>query len=455
MKINPGIFRAFDIRGEYPKDLDKEVAIRIVKAIASFIKPKSIVICRDIRKSSEDIHQPIIDGLIGQGVDVIDIGEVTTEVLYFAVPHLKAGAGLAITASHNPRGWAGIKIIREKGIPVSSDTGLKEIERLAQENKFDVSKNKGKYIKKDVKPEYYKKIESLADISKIKPMKVVIDACNGLAGKLAEPILEKLPIEVVKLNFKPDPEFPKGEPNPLIISHQKEIGQLIKDEQANFGAGLDGDGDRILFFDEHGKFIPNSYIIALLAKDILEKNQNKGKVIHDARLTWIIKEQVKKAGGIPIEIKIGHSFFKEKMRKEDAIFAAESTGHFFYKHFDYADSGLLTLLYMLELFSKLDQPISELIKPLEEKVKVMARTNFTIKNPEQLIQKVEQRFGQGNIEHIDGVTVETDDYRFNLRPSQTEPVVRLNLEAYDAKMLESKKAELISFIESQGGKINS
>jgi len=454
MKINPKIFEGFDIRGKHPKDINPEIAKQIAKAIAIFLKPKSMVIGRDIRESSENIHQSVINGLIESGVNVIDIGVVSTEMLYFAVPHLNAGGGIVLTASHNPIGWAGIKIVRKEAKPVSTNTGLGKIADLTQTNLSKNTSKPGKLIKKDISLDYYQKIELLADISKIKPLNIVIDAMNGIAGKMAEPILEKLPCIIHRLNFKPKPSYPEGDPNPILTKRQNEIKVEITKVKANLGAAFDGDGDRIVFFDEKGNFIPNCYIVALLAKNILEKNNNKGKIIHETRLTWIIKDLVKKAGGTPVEIKVGNPFFKEEMRKEKAIFAGESTGHFFYDEFNYSDAALLTLLYVLDLFSQENKPVSEIIQILKDQVSVMIEVNFKIDNPAKLLKEIEKKFKPIKAQHIDGITIETDDYRFNIRSSQTQPLVRLNLETHNKELLKSKKTELISFIKSQGGKIN-
>ncbi len=453
MKIEPNIFRAYDIRGLYPKEIDSKVGYRLARAIATFLKPKNLAVGRDIRNSSKEICQPAIKGLLDSGVDVIDIGEISTEMLYFAVPHLKTKGGIVLTASHNPPGWAGMKLVREKGIPISGETGIKTIEKLANQGKFPQASQGGKVTKKDVKPNYYKKLESLVDFDQIKPLSIAIDALNGIAGQIIEPILKKLPLEVIRVNFNPNGNFPKGQPDPLLPKMQIDIKKRVKETGADLGIAFDGDADRIFFFDEKGRFVPSCYVVALLAEYLLKKSPAQEKVVHETRLIWAIRNRVKKAGGIPIEIRVGHSFFKEKMREEDALFAGESTGHFFYRDFNYSDSGLLTFLYFLEYVSQSKKPISKIFAPIEKEFPVIHEINFVVEDINRLTKKVERQFGDGKIEHIDGTSIETKEWRFNLRGSQNEPLVRLNLEAVDLGVLKKKKAELIDFIQKQGGKI--
>ncbi len=451
MKIKPDIFRAYDIRGRYPKEINPEIDVQAVKAYLDFLKPKSVAVGRDIRKSSKEIFPKVLDAIREQGVKVYNVGEISTEMLYFAVNHLKADGGLAITASHNPGGWAGIKMTREKAIPLSGDTGIKEIGKLARKKNFKAVVKKGGIVKKDISRPYYQKLARLVDYSNVNPLKVVINPLNGIVGKVIRPVLDELPLETVKIDFEPKESFPKGQPDPLIKKRQKETSQAVLDNEADLGVSFDGDGDRCFFFDEKGQFISSAYIVAFLGQHLVKKSAEKNpKVIIDPRLVWAIKDRVEKAGAQAIETKVGHSFFKERMRKESALFAGEITGHFYYRDFYKVDSGLLTLLYFLELISKKDKPVSKIVQPLKKEHPVILETNFKIEDKEGLMKKVEKKYEKGEISHIDGVSIAFDSWRFNIRPSNTSPVIRLNLEALDRKTLKQKRQELVDYLKSQG-----
>jgi len=455
-KIDKNIFRSYDIRGEYPKSLDKKAAYLIGRGYGSLLKKaKKVVIGRDIRKTSSEINSDIIKGLTDSGKDVIDIGQVSTEMVYFAVNHFKAGGGLALTASHNPAGWAGVKMVREEAIPISDQTGINEIRNIIIEGDFIKSDKVGKIRKEDILDQYHQKLISLVETKKIRPLKIVINALNGVAGKTIKDLLDKLPIEVIEIDYKPEPTFPKGEPDPLLPKRQTETSKLIKKHEADLGASFDGDGDRCLFFDETGQFIRGSYVVALLAKHILDKNNKQGKIITDCRLFWPSQEIVKKAGGKLIINKPGHTYLKQAMRDHQALFAGEVSGHFYYRDYYYADSGLLSLLCFLKFLSDSRQTLSKIIAPLAKKYPASDEINFKTKNKKEIIKRAKHVYGkQGKLEKVDGIGVNLDKWRFNLRPSGTEPKIRLNLEAKDRTTLKKKEKELISFIEKLGGKLS-
>jgi phosphomannomutase len=455
-KIDETIFRSYDIRGEYPKDLDRNTAYLIAKGYGSFLKKaQTIVVGRDIRDSSQEINKDIIKGLIDSGKQVIDIGQVSTEMIYFAVNYLDADGGLALTASHNPAGWAGVKMVREKAIPISDESGIREIKDRVLKKDFIKPLKKGSVSKKDIKKAYHQKLLSLIDKNKLKPLKIVVNALNGVAGETSKKLLDRLPIELIKVDFDPQPTFPKGEPDPLLPKRRIETSKLTEKYGADMGASFDGDGDRCLFFDERGQFIKGSYIVALLAEHILNKNNNKGNIITDCRLYWPAKEVVKKAGGNLIINKPGHTYLKQAMRDYKALFAGEISGHFYYQNYYYADSGLLTLLYFLELLSKSKKPLSKIVKPLTDKYPASDEINFQAENKEEIINKAKENYGEdGEIEEISGVGITLNNWRFNLRPSGTEPKIRLNLEAKNKKTLDIKEQELIDFIKNLGAKIS-
>lgn len=454
--VDQSIFRSYDVRGEYPQQLNKQSAYLIARGFASFLKTgKKIIVGRDIRDSSQKINSSIIKGLQDSGASVIDIGQASTEMIYFAVNYLDTDGGLALTASHNPPGWAGIKMVREKSIPLSSETGIEEIKKIVNNQDFIESKKKGILTKKDLKRAYYDKLLSLVDVSKIKPLRVVVNALNGVGGIISQDLLSELPIKVIEIDFEPKPTFPKGEPDPLLPKRQQETSQVVKDKKADLGASFDGDGDRCLFFDDRGRFIRGSYVVALLAKHLLKKNPTNNKIITDCRLFWPSQEVVTQAGGELIINKPGHSFLKQAMRDKEALFAGEVSGHFYYKDYYYADSGLLTLLYFLELLSGSTKSLSEIIKPLESKYPATDEINFKAQNKQEIINKAKEDYSKdGQIEEIDGIGVNLGDWRFNLRASGTEPKIRLNLEAKNKDLLKIKERELISFVKNLGGKLS-
>jgi len=448
-----GIFRAYDIRGRYPKEITPAIARQLAGAIATFLKAKKLVVGRDIRNSSKAIYPSVIEGLVAKGVEVIDIGEISTEMLYFAIPYLKAGGGIAVTASHNPPGWTGLKIARERSISIGENNGLKKIARLAQKELFSKTDQKGRVRKVELKKAYLDKIRSLTSPEKIRPFKIVVNALNGIGGEIARPILKELPLEIIELDFQPNGKFPKGAPNPLLAERQVETKEAVIKNRADMGASFDGDADRVIFFDEKGKFIPACYVIALLAESFIKKDPDKNKrIVIDPRLIWATQDQIKRAGGELIIMKAGYTFLKTKMREVNAVFAGETSGHFFYRELHFADSGLLTLLYFLELVSSLNKPVSKIVDPLRKKHPVILESNFIVKEQKDLIKKVKEKYNNGKQSFIDGISIEFKDWRFNLRPSNSEPLVRLNLEARNQKSLEKNKAELISFIKKQGGR---
>ncbi len=455
-KIDRDIFRSYDIRGEYPESLNEETAYLIGRGYGSLLKKaRTIVVGRDIRESSSKINKDIIKGLVDSGKDVIDIGQVSTEMVYFAVNHLKADGGLALTASHNPAGWAGVKMVREEAIPISDETGINEIRDMILKDDLIEPKKKGEVRKEDVLDAYHKKLLSLVDTKKIKPLKIVVNALNGVAGLTIKKLLDRLPVEVIEVDFEPEPNFPKGEPDPLLPKRQTETSKLVKKHRADLGASFDGDGDRCLFFTEEGNFIRGSYVVALLAEHILKKNKDQGKVITDCRLFWPAQEIVEKAGGKLIINKPGHTYLKQAMRDHQALFAGEVSGHFYYRNYYYADSGLLTLLYFLEFLSSSKSTLTEMIAPLAKKYPASDEINFKAENKEEILKRAETVYGkEGKIERVDGIGVNLDKWRFNLRPSGTEPKIRLNLEAKDKTTLNKKEQELISFIKDLGGKLS-
>lgn len=440
-------FKAYDIRGKVPSQLNSELAYKIGKAYAKLISAKTIVIGHDVRKSSQEISEALTDGLNESGVDVIDIGLCGTEMIYFATPFLKADGGIMITASHNPPEYNGMKFVKKGSVPVGYDSGLSEVEKMIIQNKFDSdSSRKGNYIKKDILPDFIQNLTKFYDPAKIKPLKVVVNAGNGCAGISLNKLESELPIKMIKIFNDPDPTFPNGVPNPLLIENRKATINAIKENNADLGVAWDGDYDRCFFFDENAEFIEGYYIVGLLAKSILKKNPGEN-IVHDPRLIWNTLEVVKNSGGKTVESKSGHAFIKEKMREVNAVYGGEMSAHHYFRDNSYSDSGMVPFLLILQLISEENKPLSKLVEEMIKEYPCSGEINSTIKDPVGKIKEVEKKYSNGKLDHLDGLSVEYPDWRFNLRMSNTEPILRLNVESRgDIKLMKEKTEELLKAI---------
>lgn len=446
--FDPKIFKAYDVRGIYPEQIDEETAYKIGQAYAKSVKPKKVAVGCDVRTSGPTIKKEFIHGLNDAGVSVVDIGTISTDMIYFAVSQYGYDGGIAVTASHNPREYIGFKMVREKSTAMSSDTGLNEIRDLVIGDTYQVKANKkGTFEKKEIMDDYVKKILSTIDINKIKPLKVVLSANFGLAGVVAKKLLVKIPakIDYQCLDCQPNGEFPKGRPDPMILERQEETSNLVKFFQADLGVAWDADADRCFFFDEQGKFIEGYFIVGLFAEYLL-KNHHGDKIIYDPRLTWNTIEVVKKAGGISLMNKAGHTFIKDRMRAEDALFGGEMSAHFYFRDYFYCDCGMIPLVLMLQILSESGKKLSELVKPYMDKYFVSGEINNEVKDISTLLKKAEEIYLDGKIDKTDGLGVEYDTWRFNLRGSNTEPKIRLNVEALDKITMETKRDELLKLI---------
>jgi len=449
-------FKAYDIRGQLGTELTEEIAYRIGRAYAEFIKPKNVVLGGDIRLSSEGLKNALSEGIRDAGSDVIDIGMVGTEQVYFATSFLNADGGIEVTASHNPIDYNGMKLVRENSRPVSSDTGLLEIKALAEANKFkEVSaQNKGNYQKLDLIDDYVNCLLGYIDCHSIKPMKLVMNAGNGSAGPIVN-ALEKyfddanVPIELIKIHNEPNGTFPNGIPNPILEENRASTIHAVLEHNADMGIAWDGDFDRCFLVDETGRFIEGYYIVGLLAKAFLQKAPGS-KIVHDPRLTWNTIDIAQTYGGEPLQSKTGHAFIKEKMRLEDAIYGGEMSAHHYFRDFFYCDSGMIPWLLILELVSKSGLSLSNLVNDMMIKYPSPGEINFKVKDPRDCIEKVYKYFESTVLltDTIDGISMEFEQWRFNLRMSNTEPLVRLNLETRsDDPLLNKRLAEITSLIE--------
>ena len=450
-------FKAYDIRGQLGKELDEGIAYRIGRAYAEFLKPKNVVLGGDIRLTSESLKAALSDGIRDAGSDVIDIGMVGTEQVYFATSHLQAGGGIEVTASHNPIDFNGMKPIREGSRPVSSDTGLLDIKALAEANNFPEveANNRGAYQQLCILDDYIDHLCGYVDLSSIKPIKLVMNAGNGAAGPVVDAMQARfanlnLPIELIKINNEPDGSFPNGIPNPILHENRASTIDAVLAHGADMGIAWDGDFDRCFLVDEKGNFIEGYYIVGLLAEAFLAKNPG-AKIVHDPRLTWNTVDVVAKNGGHAVQSKTGHAFIKERMRLEDAVYGGEMSAHHYFRDFFYCDSGMIPWLLVMELISTSGKPLSELVGAMMLAYPSPGEINRSIEDPAAAIDRVRRHYEADAlvIDETDGVSMEFADWRFNLRMSNTEPLVRLNLETRaDAILLARREQELLAVLEN-------
>jgi len=447
-------FKAYDIRGQVPLALNAERAFAIGLAYARIIQPQGpIVIGRDMRLSSNELADALIDGLNTAGIDTIDIGLCGTELVYHAASQDSMGGGVMVTASHNPADYNGMKMVREQAIPISADTGLKEIEALIANDALPApTSTRGENTQADFTESYIKRLLDFVDVEKLKPLKLVVNAGNGTAGPFFDALVAELPFEVIRLNHEPDGTFPNGVPNPLLPDNREETAEAVRVHEADFGVAWDGDFDRCFFFDHTGRFIEGYYLVGLFAAQLLKQSPGE-KVVLDPRLTWNTLDEVKRAGGQPLINKSGHAFIKERMRKEGALYGGEMSAHHYFRDFSYCDSGMIPWLLLAENISESGKGLAELIDERIEAYPCSGEINFQVGDTGQVIDQVLQRYVDLNpeIDRTDGISLEFECWRFNLRASNTEPVIRLNVETRkDADLLAQKTAELSGFIQSFG-----
>ncbi len=443
-------FKAYDLRGKVPEELNEDVAYRVGRAFAQYLKPQQVVVGYDIRLTSKSLCDALSKGLTEGGADVLNIGQCGTEEIYFATSHLKADGGIVVTASHNPKDYNGMKLVREDSKPISGDTGLNDIRDLAANGDFEVVTKTGSIKSVDTDADYTNHLLGYVDRSTLKPLKVVCNAGNGGAGTVIDLLEAHLPFEFIKVHHEPDGNFPHGVPNPLLPENRAATIEAIKSAQADVGIAWDGDFDRCFFFDEQGNFIEGYYIVGLLAQTFLEKHPG-AKIVHDPRLTWNTIEITESNGGEAVLCKTGHAFIKERMRREDAVYGGEMSAHHYFRDFSYCDSGMVPWLLVLELMCKQDKTLSQLVDERMQAFPASGEINNTIEDPPALIQAIEQKYSSlaESVDHTDGLSMNFSDWRFNVRMSNTEPVVRLNVESRgDAALMQAKTAELLAIIQA-------
>lgn len=442
-------FKAYDIRGRVPDELNEAIAWRIGRAYAAYVKPDKVAIGRDIRLSSESILNALAAGIMAGGVDVYDIGVCGTEEIYFATADAKMDGGIVVTASHNPPDYNGMKFVREQARPISGDTGLKDIQALAEANDFVDVATPGEYHRLDSRPAYIRHLLGYIDKTRLKPFKIVVNAGNGGAGGVIDDLEAHLPFTFVKLHHDADGTFPHGVPNPLLVGNRTLTSDTIIAEGGDFGVAWDGDFDRCFLFDENGAFIEGYYIVGLLAEAFL-RNQPGSTIVHDPRLTWNTLDVADRLGGYTIESKTGHAFMKERMRAENAVYGGEMSAHHYFRDFNYCDSGMIPWLLVAGLMGDQDKTLSSLVAERQALFPVSGEINRRIDDPAAALASIEQRYGGDAVRvgHVDGLSVTFDDWRFNVRSSNTEPLVRLNVESRgDAQLMQNKTAELLRLLD--------
>jgi len=445
-------FKAYDIRGQIPNELNADICYRIGNATGAFLDAKTMVVGRDMRLTSDEFADAVIKGLTDAGIEVFDIGLCGTEMVYFATMHLKADGGIMVTASHNPADYNGLKLVREEARPISADTGLADIRKLAESDDRAMADG-GKRTDVDVMEDYIQHLLTYIDSSPasrlpLKPLKLVVNPGNGCAGIASDQLEKHLPFELIKVFNEPDGTFPNGIPNPMLPENQAVTANAVLEHKADMGIAWDGDFDRCFLFDENGTFIEGYYIVGLLAESILRKNPGE-KIIHDPRMTWNTLEIVEAAGGEAVQSKSGHSFIKEKMREVDGIYGGEMSAHHYFREFSYADSGMIPWLLAAELISTEGKSLSELVGERMARFPASGEINRKVQDAAQTLQTLHDRYAGDalNVDDTDGYSFEFPEWRFNIRMSNTEPVVRLNIETRgDPELLQEKIAELVAFL---------
>jgi|SRR5579863_297867 len=445
-------FKAYDIRGRVPEELDADAAYGIGRAFTELTRPKRVAVGRDSRLTSPELAAAVARGVIDGGADVLDIGLCGTEEVYHAAFSQGLGGGIMVTASHNPVNYNGMKLVREDAKPVSGDSGLFEIRDRAARAGWTKATRTGRLEARSLRREYVRHLLTYVRAGALKPLRLVTNAGNGAAGLVIDALQPHLPFEFVKLQHEPDGRFPHGIPNPLLPENRAVTAEAVLKHRADMGMAWDGDFDRCFFFDDEGGFVEGYYLVGLLARSLLAKS-NGAKIVHDPRLTWGTIEMVRKAGGVPVQSKTGHAFIKERMRLEDAVYGGEMSAHHYFREFRYCDSGMIPWLLVAQLISESGQSLKQLVAAQQAAFPVSGEINRMVADADAVLAAVEAKYAPPatHMDHVDGLSLEYKDWRFNLRKSNTEPILRLNVESRgDAPLTQRKTAELLAFIDGAG-----
>jgi phosphomannomutase len=447
--LDPKVFKAYDVRGIHGREIDEAGAYRVGRAYVEHFEPRTIAVGRDMRVSSESMAAAVREGAADGGADVVDIGLVGTEMVYYAVGDGGLDGGICVTASHNPKEYTGMKIVRRGALPVGGESGLLDVRDRALGELSPLAR-RGEIRSEDIWPGFVAKVLSFVDPAAISPLRIVVDAANGMAGTMLPPVLEHLPqVDVVRCYFEPDGTFPNHEPNPLLPENREFIVRKTREERAALGVAFDGDADRCFFVDDTGEFVPGDFVTALLAQAMLAREPG-AKVIYDVRASRAVPKAIDDAGGVPVVSRVGHAFIKHRMRQEHALFGGEVSAHYYFRDFSQADTGVVPFLVMLELISRAARPLSELLAPYRERYFLSGEINTPVADVALKLQELKEHYGAlgGQISHLDGLSVDFDDWHFNVRPSNTEPLLRLNLEALSDEQMEARRDEVLALIRS-------
>jgi phosphomannomutase len=444
MQVNPGIFKAYDIRGIYPTELNEDVAYLIGRAFASFLSAETVIVGRDMRTSGPTIFDAVTRGLMDQGADVINIGMVSTDQYYFACTRL-GHPGMMVTASHNPKQYNGFKMVKKMPQLLSGDAGIQDLRRLVESEAFAAPARTGTMSEVDLSEEFVEAVLALIDVAGLKPLKVVADTGNGMVGPILKRVYERLPVTLIGMYLDPDGTLPNHGLDPLQPENRAELEARVVSEGADIGFAFDGDGDRFFTIDDRGQFISGDFMTALLGQYYLEKSPG-AKILYDVRASWAVPELITAAGGQPLMERVGHAFIKQRMSREGAVFAGEVTGHYYFQDFNYADSGIIPSLIILEMLSKKGKRMSELLAPLVATYHISGEINTRVSDVKEVIAKLAERYSDAEHGHMDGLSITYPDWHFNVRGSNTEPLLRLNLEARTKALMEQRRDEVLKII---------
>jgi phosphomannomutase/phosphomannomutase/phosphoglucomutase len=450
-------FKAYDVRGKLGEELNEDIARRIGRAFGEYLKPRRVAVGGDVRSTSAALKRAVAEGLLDAGAEVIDLGLTGTEEIYFAAFHLDVDGGIEVTASHNPLDYNGMKFVGRGARPISGDSGLREIQRLAEENTFARPARRGAFSRQSILESYVDHLLGYVETKNLKPLRLVADSGNGAAGHVVDAIERRfqasaVPVEFIKIRHQPDPVFPNGIPNPLLPENRAATSEAVRTHRADMGIAWDGDFDRCFLFDETGKFIEGYYIVGLLAEAFLQTHPG-ARIIHDPRLLWNTIDLVARGGGVPIQSKTGHAFVKERMRQEDAIYGGEMSAHHYFRDFAYCDSGMIPWLLVAGLLSSTGKPLSRLVGEREATYPCSGELNYTVVDAEAALRRVEEHFAahEPAIDRTDGLSLAFDAWRLNLRASNTEPLLRLNVESRgDAAIVAAKVREIEEILRTAG-----
>ncbi|MCL4295844.1 MAG: phosphomannomutase/phosphoglucomutase [Anaerolineae bacterium] len=448
MEVTPGIFKAYDIRGIYPTELNEDSAYAIGRAFATLLKVDTVIVGRDMRLSGPQLFDAVTRGLLDQGADVINVGMVSTDQFYFACATLNQ-AGMMVTASHNPAQYNGFKMVKKMPYLLSGEEGIQDLRRIIENDAFDSPSRRGSMTDKDLSEDFVNYVLGLIDVSALAPLKVIADTGNGMVGPILKRVYERLPsVTLTGMYLDPDGSLPNHGLDPLQPENRAELQRRVPGEGADVGFAFDGDGDRFFTIDDRGEFVSGDFMTALMGQYFLEKYPG-ANILYDVRASWAVPDLISAAGGVPLMERVGHAFIKARMAKENAVFAGEVTGHYYFKDFFFADSGIIPSLVILEMLSKKKASLSDLLKPLEATYFISGEINTrTSGEVKAKMQELAETFKDGQVEWFDGVSVTYPDWHFNVRPSNTEPLLRLNLEAKSKALMEEKRDQLLAIIRS-------